>query len=536
MKSKYLNILAYLFIFLLFTLVTLKYFDTPRNALLEQVGIKESKLESSTNKYDVTQYLTTKSIKQDYSNYELSQNLIPQPNTHSTTNTLTILNYHGLTPIENHTDDLYYENFKEQLFTLKKAGYNTISIDDLYLFLRGEKELPDKSFMITFDDGRKDSYYFADPILESLNYTAVMFVVAKYSIENTNNYYLNYYELIQMQNSKRWELQSHSYSGHTTIQIDENGTRDSFFGNKAYLASKNRLETDEEYEDRIRIDLLRSKHLLEQKLGVEIHSFAIPFSDFGQHESNYDQADETSKAVYQDIYKMVFYQYKPLKNKDYKSNYNNKNQDFYFVMRNTVYPETTPHNLLKEIEATQQINPPYSEDFTNEYRWLTNWGNIKIDNNQLTLLNNKDSRTTLTYLDGSYLLEDYEYEIKINETSNQSISLVFRFENALNYASFTLRGNIAIMENLIDNQRTFSYKKVIPQEIDYSKNATIKITVQNNEAKAYINDILVHNAIFDMPQNGGVGFRSSLHSTTQQASTTISKISIKPIGEEKNEN
>jgi peptidoglycan/xylan/chitin deacetylase (PgdA/CDA1 family) len=42
--------------------------------------------------------------------------------------------------------------------------------------MKGEKILPKKSFLLTFDDGRKDSFYPVDPVLKKLNYNAVILI------------------------------------------------------------------------------------------------------------------------------------------------------------------------------------------------------------------------------------------------------------------------------------------------------------------------------------------------------------------------
>src|SRR3989344_3875806 len=73
---------------------------------------------------------------------------------------------------------------------LMNAGFNTIGGDELNAFMRGEKMLPARSFVITFDDGRKDSYYPVDPLLDVLGYKALVFVITKFAFADRSNYYL----------------------------------------------------------------------------------------------------------------------------------------------------------------------------------------------------------------------------------------------------------------------------------------------------------------------------------------------------------
>jgi len=53
-----------------------------------------------------------------------------------------VLLYHGI--VEGERDGINKDFFVEHMFILKKNGWNTISLEDFYHFLTGEKELPEK--------------------------------------------------------------------------------------------------------------------------------------------------------------------------------------------------------------------------------------------------------------------------------------------------------------------------------------------------------------------------------------------------------
>jgi hypothetical protein len=55
------------------------------------------------------------------------------------------------------------EHFKDQMFKLKAAGWHTVTYADFEAFVRGQKELPAKSFLLTFDDGAKKSFFPGRP-------------------------------------------------------------------------------------------------------------------------------------------------------------------------------------------------------------------------------------------------------------------------------------------------------------------------------------------------------------------------------------
>ncbi len=160
-----------------------------------------------------------------------------------------VLLYHG---IVEHPDrfSMTPETFKDQMFALKRAGYHTVSIDDFHQFMQGNKTLPDKSFLLTFDDGREDSYYGADPVLHALGFSAVMFVATADSLETPDSpksYYLHTPLLHLMVESGRWEIGSHAiqqpFGPGGFIPIASNPTTlGNFLSNKMWLASENRLE------------------------------------------------------------------------------------------------------------------------------------------------------------------------------------------------------------------------------------------------------------------------------------------------------
>ena len=70
----------------------------------------------------------------------------------------------------------YADRFEEQMRYLAENGYQTISLDDFVVWCRGEKRIPDKSIIITMDDGYLSNYRYAYPALRKYNLTATIFV------------------------------------------------------------------------------------------------------------------------------------------------------------------------------------------------------------------------------------------------------------------------------------------------------------------------------------------------------------------------
>jgi len=96
-----------------------------------------------------------------------------------------VLLYHGV--LEKEDDyNITIDKFNEQMSALKEAGYQAISLDQFNEFRSGRASLPDKSVLITFDDGRSDTFNNADPILKKLNYRALNFTIGQ-RLDDTND-------------------------------------------------------------------------------------------------------------------------------------------------------------------------------------------------------------------------------------------------------------------------------------------------------------------------------------------------------------
>lgn len=67
--------------------------------------------------------------------------------------------------------------FRKQLTYLKEQGYQTWSLEDLYAWYRGEKELTGKTVVLTFDDGYASCANRIEPILQEYGFQGTTFVI-----------------------------------------------------------------------------------------------------------------------------------------------------------------------------------------------------------------------------------------------------------------------------------------------------------------------------------------------------------------------
>lgn len=92
-----------------------------------------------------------------------------------TAQSIPVLMYHHVSPSPGLVT-VSPATFHAQMAWLAKHNYRSIGTNDLAAFLAG-KPLPEKSFMITFDDGYLDNYLYAHPVLQAFGFKAVLFII-----------------------------------------------------------------------------------------------------------------------------------------------------------------------------------------------------------------------------------------------------------------------------------------------------------------------------------------------------------------------
>ena len=78
---------------------------------------------------------------------------------------------------ELHDTIVTLQNFEEQMRYLKEQGYTTLTMPEFQSYMEEELEVPAKSVLITFDDGFKDNYINAYPVLKKHKFHATIFLI-----------------------------------------------------------------------------------------------------------------------------------------------------------------------------------------------------------------------------------------------------------------------------------------------------------------------------------------------------------------------
>lgn len=155
------------------------------------------------------------------------------------------------------------DKFAWQMDFLASHGYHTVSLLDVLAAWQGQKKLPSRPVVITFDDGYLDNYTYALPILRQHGFTATVFVVAgtvgginsfDYPVRQPRNVMMGWDEIKKMQQA------GITIGSHTL--------------NHPHLAD---LTADQQA-----YQLRRSKEILEEHLGRPVDVLCYPYGSYNE--------------------------------------------------------------------------------------------------------------------------------------------------------------------------------------------------------------------------------------------------------------
>lgn len=413
--------------------------------------------------------------------------------------------YHGIvkkSDIFSMTEDV----FKDQMFAMKRAGYRTVTLQEFREFMKGGRKLPAKSFLLTFDDGRLDSYEKADPILKVLGYHAVMFVAVESSMPGNGawqTYYISAAEIKDMVASKRWEIGSHALQetgGY--VPLDKDRTKGNFLSNRAWLPSKNRLEDPSEYQDRLTRELAGSKASLEKSFKRDITALSYPFGDYGQQTHNDDDATSTIRALIAKNYQLAFRQVWP---KDGEFTFNYPGEDPYRLKRVETPTDWSGAKLVAFLETSRDKQVPYAEAFTGDTGWHGTWGEIVTDGNSLVASASLNSAGAAAYLDGTETWRDYAYTASFERRKGSHVSLMARYKDARNYLTCTYGEGHVKIERVLDSvtSKLADVKSdIVLPEGPYA----IGMRVHEGTAECLLDQTVAVSAAVPV-ESGGIGIR-----------------------------
>lgn len=186
--------------------------------------------------------------------------------------TVPIVMYHSVLKSRSGDYIVHPETIENDLKYIKSKGYTTITITDLINYVYNDEELPEKSIIITFDDGCYNNLSYVVPLLHKYNMKAVISIVGQYtdtfskSDEANANYgYLRWKDINELITDGCIEFQNHTYNLHS-IKNGRKGCR------------KLRSESLEAYTNLLTSDINKLQNEFQENCnGYTPNTFTYPY-------------------------------------------------------------------------------------------------------------------------------------------------------------------------------------------------------------------------------------------------------------------
>ncbi len=441
-----------------------------------------------------------------------------------------VLTYHRIVSDGSDVANTTRSRFKDQMAALKRAGWETVTLEEFESFMRGERTLPDKSFLLTFDDAAKDSFYPVDPILEALGYEAVNFVIVESSNIPRTVYYLNPKEIKRMIESGRWSIGSHSYDGHRPYPVDASGQTGIFFADRLFRESEERLESNTEFRERVHADLVLAKEELEKTYGVPINSFAFPLgNETGINgANNFPEGSAITEEEAKSVYEFGYLQ---LASQHFTTNLPRVNasstppmpSDF-LVYRIHVDYDWDGARVLEILENGRAKEIPFNDDFSENRGWINTWGSIDLGRNNFVLRATEDGTSASAFLDGTSLWDDYIFDLSAEWNQGHLIVLADVTEGSTYNACVFSPGVVHIQSTVRGVTETLA--EVRDPSIGYGENVRAGVRVHG----AVIECAWDFNSIaeaYSRPFSGGIGIQT-WDENEGAAELRVSEVIVRP--------
>jgi peptidoglycan/xylan/chitin deacetylase (PgdA/CDA1 family) len=185
---------------------------------------------------------------------------------------IVILEYHrvsaNISPDDVHS--IYPNEFRFQIKLLNKLGYEFLNLPNAIKLLKNGFDKKKKYVVLTFDDGHKDNYKYAYPILKEYNAFATFFIISDYVGKSGWMDYFGNLHTKNTNNFQRWELLSWK---------ELSLMKDHFF---VEVHGKSHKALDSLSLKDLNDELIISKNKINSKLNLNTSVFCYPWGKFNK--------------------------------------------------------------------------------------------------------------------------------------------------------------------------------------------------------------------------------------------------------------
>ena len=188
-----------------------------------------------------------------------------------------ILLWHNLAEEASGDVTISVDTFRAQIEALHDAGFETVSLQQLYDYVHYGTELPENPILLTFDDGYLSNYEYAYPILREYGMQATIFAIGvsigKDTYKGTDHAMTPHFgaaEAREMVASGLISVQSHTYDMHQWPPFEDGSTQ----VRETMLPFVG--ESDADYEAAVETDFAESRAAIEAITGQTVNALAFP--------------------------------------------------------------------------------------------------------------------------------------------------------------------------------------------------------------------------------------------------------------------
>jgi peptidoglycan/xylan/chitin deacetylase (PgdA/CDA1 family) len=168
-----------------------------------------------------------------------------------------ILCYHNFSPTTPGYMNMTPEKFETEIKWLKDNGFTIVPLKEAVAYLQGQREsLPPKPVVITADDGWQSAYTYMYPIVKKYQIPVTLFIYPQTISEGKHA--MTWAELKELQQTGFFDIQGHTY------------------WHPNFKQEKRKLSTAA-YQKLVKVQLVDSKAILENKMGTKITLLAWPY-------------------------------------------------------------------------------------------------------------------------------------------------------------------------------------------------------------------------------------------------------------------
>jgi peptidoglycan/xylan/chitin deacetylase (PgdA/CDA1 family) len=176
--------------------------------------------------------------------------------------TIPVLVYHSIVKEPKKITEVSLDSFYEQIKYLHDNGYTAITTKQLLDFLASKSRIPEKSVVLTFDDGYRSIYELVYKVLKEFKSHGILFLYTD-AIEKRYPSFMTWEQIKEIKDVFDVHVHTKTHSEHISWKTDG--------------------ETGEEYKKRLDKELLFPKKLIREKANSEVELLAYPYGKYSEN-------------------------------------------------------------------------------------------------------------------------------------------------------------------------------------------------------------------------------------------------------------